>query len=88
MKDVCIPLSVFRLTVTNPSSTPCLFLLSRPTTRWGEREISVVLAAYIHFMCTVQNKMFTLQKTQSENDETKPKFLLILKCAHKSLIII
>lgn len=44
MKDViqmetpCIPLSVFRLTVTNPSSTPCLFLLSRPTTRkWRGR---------------------------------------------------
>lgn len=38
METPSIPLSVFRLTVTNPSSTPCLFLLSRPTTRkWRGR---------------------------------------------------
>lgn len=44
-----IPFSVFTLTLTNPSSDPCLFLLSTPTTsNIQKNKINVISETYQH----------------------------------------
>lgn len=65
-----IPLSVFRLTVTNPSSTPCLLLLSRPTTGnggAGEREIrDQTLLSHVQGKITKCLQIFTSSAKKAE----------------------